>query len=60
MKSPRGILSGHKTYATAAIGAVGAILAFLTGDATAYQTFQTIFACISAATLRHGITQENK
>jgi VIT1/CCC1 family predicted Fe2+/Mn2+ transporter len=60
MKSPRGLLSGHKTYATAALGVVGAIVAFLTGEATGYQTFQTIFACISAATLRHGVATQNK
>lgn len=50
-----GSLKGYKTYVTAALAAVGAVAAYLVGDATAFQAAQTVAGALLAATLRNSI-----
>jgi VIT1/CCC1 family predicted Fe2+/Mn2+ transporter len=57
MKKPAGILAGKKTYVTAVLGLLGAVAAYLTGEATGYQTGQTVWACLTAIFLRNGINK---
>jgi len=49
-----GALRGKKTYLVTAIGILGAIAAYLTGDMTPQQAFQTIMPLLAAAALKHG------
>lgn len=50
-----GSLAGRKTYVACAITVVGAIGAYLTGDATGMQTFQTLMTALMAAGVRNGL-----
>jgi len=50
-----GILQGKKTYVAAGISVIGAIAAYLTGDATATQAFQLVMTAVMGAALRNGI-----
>jgi len=50
-----GILQGKKTYVAAGISVIGAIAAYLTGDATATQAFQLVMSALLAAGVRNGI-----
>ncbi len=52
-----GILSGKKTYVTAAIGVIGSVAAYFTGEASFMQVFQTVTTCLSAAFLRNGVAK---
>ena len=49
------MLAGYKTYVTAAVAVVGALAAYLTGDASLVQTAQLVVTAIIGATIRHGI-----
>lgn len=50
-----GILSGKKTYVTAAIAVVTAIALYLTGEDTLGQAMQLGMSALMAAFIRHGI-----
>lgn len=52
-----GFLSGKKTFITAGVGVIGALAAYLTGDASIIEAFQTIIVSLSAAGLRAGIAK---
>lgn len=49
-----GALKGKKTYIVTAMGILGAIAAYLTGDMTPAQAYQTILPLLAAAALKHG------
>lgn len=49
------MLSGYKTYITAAVAVVTALGLYLAGDANVADTAQTIFTAVMAAFIRHGI-----
>lgn len=49
------MLAGKKTYVTAFVAVVGAVAAYLTGDATMMQTAQLVFTALLAAFVRNGI-----
>jgi hypothetical protein len=55
MSSLAGVLAGKKTYISAALTVLGAIAAYLTGDATGMQAFQLVSTAVMAATVRHGV-----
>ncbi len=50
-----GALKGKKTYIVAALAVLGAIAAFLTGDADAATAIQTSLTAILASTVRNAI-----
>lgn len=50
-----GVLQGKKTYVAAIISVVGAVCAYLTGDATGMQAFQLVMSAVLAAGVRSGI-----
>ncbi len=49
------MLAGYKTYVTAGVAVIGALAAYLTGDASLVQTAQLVVTAIIGATVRHGI-----
>lgn len=49
------MLKGYKTYVTAAVAVIGAVAAYLVGDATIADTAGIVVNAILAATVRHGI-----
>jgi hypothetical protein len=49
------MLAGYKTYVTAGLAVIGAVAAYLTGDASLMQTVQLVVTAIIGATIRHGI-----
>ncbi len=49
------MFEGYKTYITAAVAVIGALAAYLTGDASLIQTAQLVVTAIIGATIRHGI-----
>lgn len=49
------MLAGYKTYITAAVAVIGAIAAYLTGDASLVQTAQLVVTAVIGATIRHGV-----
>ena len=49
------MFAGKKTYITAAVAVIGAIAAYLTGDATAADTAQLVVTALLAAFLRSGV-----
>jgi hypothetical protein len=49
------MLSGKKTYVTAALAVATAIGAYLTGDATVMETAQLVFTALIGAFVRNGI-----
>jgi hypothetical protein len=49
------MFAGKKTYIVAALAVLGAIGAYLTGDATAAEAIQLAVTAIIGATLRSGI-----
>lgn len=53
-----GILAGKKTYIVAALAVIGAIAAYLTGDANFNDSAKIVVDAVLAATVRHGITTE--
>ena len=53
-------LAGKKTYITAAIGVLGAIVAWSGGEASLAEAGAMVWAAISAAFIRSGVTSEVK
>lgn len=53
-----GILKGKKTYVSAAIGAIGAVAAYLVGDMALADAAQIVLTAIIGATIRHGVATE--
>lgn len=49
------MLSGYKTYITAAVAVIGAVAAYLTGEAELGPTIQLVVTAVLGATIRHGI-----
>ncbi len=49
------MLAGYKTYITAGVAVVGAVAAYLVGDADLMQTANLVFTAILAAFVRNGI-----
>jgi hypothetical protein len=49
------MFKGYKTYITAAVAVIGAIAAYLTGEATIMETAQLCVSAILAAFVRNGI-----
>ncbi len=55
MKELKGILSGKKTYIAAGMGALGAILSYLTGDISMVDAAQLVLTAVLGTTIRAGI-----
>ncbi len=51
------MLSGYKTYITAAVAVVAAIGAYLSGDASIAEAGQTVFTALLAAFVRNGVAK---
>lgn len=49
------MLKGRKTYIVAALGVIGAIAGYLTGDLTVAQAGQAVLTALLGATIRNGI-----
>lgn len=49
------MLKGYKTYVTAGVAVIGAVAAYLVGDADLMQTANLVFTAILAAFVRNGI-----
>lgn len=49
------MLSGYKTYITAAVAIIGAVASFLVGDASIADTSQLVLTAVLGATVRAGI-----
>lgn len=49
------MLAGYKTYVTAGVAVIGAVAAYLVGDADLMQTANLVFTAILAAFVRNGI-----
>ena len=50
------MLKGYKTYVTAGLAAVTAIVTYLVGDSTIMETAQLIFTALLAAFVRNSIS----
>lgn len=50
-----GIFAGKKTYIAAALGVLGIVAAYLTGDATLAQLIQGLLTAATAAGLRSAV-----
>ena len=50
------MLSGYKTYITAAVALIGAVAGYLTGDLELGAAVQLAITAILGATLRNGIS----
>jgi precorrin-4 methylase len=51
------MLSGYKTYITAGVTVIGAVAAYLTGEATLAVTAQLVVTALLAAFLRNGVAK---
>lgn len=60
MKTIKGILQGKKTYVTAAIGALTAIGAYLTGEMELADAAKMVWVSVIAIFIRNGINQPAK
>ena len=49
------MLAGYKTYVTAAVAVIGAVAAYLVGDADLMQTANLVFTALLAAFVRNGV-----
>lgn len=49
------MLAGYKTYVTAGVTVIGAVAAYLTGDADLMQTAQLVVTALLAAFVRNGM-----
>ena len=49
------MFSGYKTYITAGVAIIGAVAAYLVGDASIAETSQLVLTAVLGATVRHGI-----
>jgi hypothetical protein len=54
------MFQGKKTYIVAALSVIGAIGAYLTGDATAAEAIQIAITAILGATIRSGVATETQ
>lgn len=52
------MLSGYKTYITAALAVASAVAAYLTGEAALADTLQLVFTAILGATIRAGVKSD--
>lgn len=50
------MLKGYKTYITAAVTVIGAVAAYLVGDATLSATIQLVVTAVLGATIRNAIS----
>jgi len=55
----RAMLSGYKTYLTAAVAVVTALATYLSGDASLADTLQLAFGAILAAFIRSGVKADS-
>ena len=53
----QGRLSGYKTYIAAGLGALGAIAAYFTGDATLMEAISNVMTFVTAGFLRNGVAK---
>ena len=51
------MFSGYKTYIVAAVAVIGAVAAYLVGDATLPDTIQLVVTAVIGATIRNGIAK---
>lgn len=49
------MFKGQKTYITAALAVIGAIAAYLVGDASAIEAAQLVVTALLGAFVRHGV-----
>lgn len=49
------MLSGYKTYITAAVAVIGAVAAYLVGDMALSDAVQLVVTAVLGATIRNGI-----
>lgn len=49
------MLAGYKTYVTAGVAVIGAVAAYLVGDAGIMETANLVFTALLAAFVRNGI-----
>ena len=54
-----GFLSGKKTYIMMGVGVIGAIAAYLTGEANLTTTIAVVWGAISGIFLRQGVTKSS-
>lgn len=52
------MFAGYKTYITAGLAVLGAVAAYLTGEATAFEAAQLAATAVLAAFLRMGVHSE--
>ena len=50
------MLSGYKTYILSGVTVIGAVAAYLVGDATLNATVQLVVTAFLGAFIRHGVT----
>lgn len=51
------MFSGYKTYIVAAVAVIGAVAAYLVGDASLADTIQVVVTAVLGATIRNGIAK---
>ena len=49
------MLKGYKTYIVGTLAVLGAVGAYLTGDATLGDTIQLVVTAVLGMTIRHGV-----
>jgi hypothetical protein len=52
------LLSGYKTYITAAVAIIGAVAGYLVGDVSLADTAQLVLTAVLGATIRSGIASK--
>lgn len=50
------MLAGYKTYILAGVAVIGAVAAWLVGDATLEATIQLVVTALMGAFIRHGVS----
>jgi hypothetical protein len=50
------MFKGYKTYIVASLSVIGAVAAYLVGDATIAQTVQLVVTAVLGATIRNAIS----
>lgn len=54
------MFAGYKTYVTAGVAVIGAVAAYLVGDADLMQTANLVFTALLAAFVHNGIKNGTK
>lgn len=54
------MFAGYKTYITAGVAIVGAVAAYLTGEASAMDTANIVVTALIGAFIRNGVQGSNK